>query len=210
VPFHFASQAAQLPAKTPFNLVNPAENRKRQGRQLAAAAMIALVTATAATALLVEQAVRARELWASSREQELDMQDQSQQAVLARQGEARRLAAFVQYGDLTNHVPVPELLARALGAHLPGTVRLSEVQVVRVTNGWSFALQGFVQDQAGGMSGALETLERDLEQGIFSARVLDSTRRRSLRGGPDETGAAPSRAGARANEKPFFVSGLIE
>jgi hypothetical protein len=60
------------------------------------------------------------------------------------------------------------------------------------------------------MSAALETLERDLEQGIFSARVLDSTRRRSLRGGPDETSPAPSRAGARANEKPFFVSGLIE
>ena len=210
VPFHFASQAAQLPAKTPFNLVNPAENRKRQGRQLAAAAMLALVTGTAATVLLVEQTVRARELWASSREQELDKQDQTQQAVLARQREARRLAAFVQYGDVTNHVPVPELLARSLGAHLPGTIRLSEVQVARVTNGWSFALQGFVQDQAGGMLVALETLERDLEEGLFSARVLDSTRRRSLRGGPDETSPTPSRAGARANEKPFFVSGLIE
>ena len=209
-PFYFATRAAELSTKHPLNLVNRAENRRRHGRQLAVAAVAVLLVGTASTVLLVERTVLAREARAVAMERELDEQARTQTGVLVDQQEARHLAAFVQFVDPARHPPVPELLARYLSARLPDALRLSDLQVVRATNGWSFVIQGFVQEQPDGVLGVLERFEQELEQGIFQTRIADSTRRRVFHPASTEPAATPSRAGARDNERAFFVAGLIE
>jgi hypothetical protein len=173
--------------------------------------LIGFLCLTTAAVALVEHTVRAREALAISMENAIDEQARSQNQVLAKQREARRLSALVQWLDPAGQPPVAELFARYLSAQTPPPLRFSEVQIQRGSNGWSFVLHGFVQDQPGGGLPVLERFENELEQGVFRAHLLGSTRRQML-GAGDASGAtppAPAKNGARGDEKPFFIAGEI-
>ena len=208
-PFYFAQQAALSSPKNPLNLVSQAENRRRHGRQLAAAAMVSLLAGTGLAVGLIEHTVRARETEAIRLEHELQEQAQAQNEMIARQQEARHLVGFVQFLSVTNHPPVADLFVRYLGAHTPPPLRVSDLKISRASNGWEFTLQGFAQESSEGMLSVLNNFEEDLARSVFQVRVRESTHRQFLRGGAAGL-AAQSRAGARDNEKPFFIWGAIE
>ena len=208
--FFYARQAGSLPPKLSLNLVSQNASPQRQSRQLAAAAVAALLIAASVTAVRVELLLNAREQHAKSRTHEIESLTQSQAAVLTRQHEGRRLTAFLNLVGSTNEPPIIELFARFLPTAIPEDIRLAEASVVRGTNGWEFHLEGFVSEKAGGYLGILDRFEDRLRRSIFRPQLTDSTHQR-LMGGKNADRPAPRlRSAERDGEKPFFVTGVIQ
>ena len=209
-PLAVASLGASASSKTSLNLISRAESRQHRHRQLAAAGIAALLVASAATALKVEQAVHARELKSAAAVRRLEAEASLQAANRARQLEARRLTALVHLVGTTNDPPVPELFARYLASAIPDTMRLSQLSVNRVTNGWTFHLEGFAREPAGGFLGLMERFDQQLGTSLFHPRITDSTHRRLFGGAESVFPATSLPHGGRADEKTFFVTGVIE
>jgi hypothetical protein len=208
-PSYFSQLAAAVTAKTPLNLVSPAESQQRRVRQLAAAAIAALLVGSTLTALKVESVVRARDRKAAAIEQRLDGDARAHELAAAQQNEAQRLERFVRLVGTTNEPPVGELFLRFLPTVVPDTLRLTRVNLSRGTNGWDFQLEGFAREQANGYLSLLGRFENSLEEGLFHAQILESTHRQLAEGRAAATGAAPVQSGGRADERPFFVTGII-
>jgi hypothetical protein len=88
-------------------------------------------------------------------------------------------------------------------------LRVSDLKMGRAQNGWTFTLQGFAQDTPEGLLAVLNKFEAELTRGVFQVRVRESTHGQVMRGTAGEA-VGLSRAGARENEKPFFITGTIE
>jgi hypothetical protein len=209
-PISYAHQAAAASPKLTLNLVSRAESRQRHARQLLAAGLAALLIASAATVFKVERTVRARERQATAAVQQLEAAANALTAAQIQQRDARRSTALLALVGTTNTPPVPELFARYLATAIPDSMRLNQLAVVRNTNGWSFHVEGFAREQTGTYLGLLERFEQELRTSVFHARIDDSTHRRLFGGTDAGPVAAPPVSGARADEKVFFVNGVIE
>lgn len=208
-PSYFSELAAAVTAKTPLNLISPAESHQKRLRQLAAAGMAALVAGSAIAALRVEQVVRARDRQAAAIEQRLESETRAYQTALEQQAEAQRLDGFVRLVGTTNEPPVGELFLRFLPTVVPDSMRFSKVNLVRGTNGWEFQIEGFAREQSQGYLTLLGRFEDALRSGVFRAQILESTHRQLEEGRTAGTSAALPQSGGRSDERPFFVTGVI-
>ena len=208
-PSYFSELAATVTAKTPLNLVSPVESQQRLVRKVAAAALAALLVGSTVTALRVEHVVRARDRQAAAIEARLDGDAKVHEGAVAQQSEAQRLERFIQLVGTTNEPPVGEMLLRFLPTVVPDTMRLTRVNLSRSTNGWDFQIEGFAREQANGYLSLLGRFEDTLKNGLFHAQILESTHRQIAEGRAAGTSAAPVQSGGRADERPFFVTGVI-
>jgi hypothetical protein len=207
-PFYFARQAALVSRKSTVNFASPASTRSR-ARVLVAAGLAAAVILSATTTLLVEITVRARERTVFQEKERLEAEANANAAGRSRQGEARRLDAFLRLVGSTNDAPMVELFARYLPTVTPEAVHFTEAVVSRGPAGWEFHLNGALREQSLDFLALLEQFERQLADGPFRTRITDSTPQQILRGAADAAAPSVRRSGRPGDEKPFFVKGLI-
>lgn len=202
-PLYYARQVAAASPRAALNLAPRSERFKKPLQRLAAVAVAALFCASVAVAVLAQLTVRARERAEANRARQWQAEEQIRSAARTLQRQATRWRAFVDVVGSTNDAPVAELFARYLATAVPDAIRLAHVDLHKGPAGWSCRLEGFAREQAEGFLAQMEDFERKLRTGIFNLRITDSTYQRLLAGT-----AQP--AGARSNERAFFITATIQ
>lgn len=207
--FYFARQAGLVSRKSTVNLVSPAETQRLRVRGLAATGLAAAVVLSATTTFVVERTVRARERATAELEQQLAAEGNTTARNRSLGREARRLDAFLRLVGSTNDAPVAELFARYLPTVAPESIHFTEASLSRGLGGWEFQLNGFLREQSLDYLAFLDQVERQLQNGPFSAQITDSTHQQILQGTAEANGPSARRSGRPGDEKPFFVKGMI-
>jgi hypothetical protein len=207
-PFLYARHVFLLSPKLRLNFLPPSALKKKSARTLAAMAVLLLAATTLGTTVVTELHVRARErTWQQQARQSTAEADIRSQSVVLN-NEASRWRALLSTIGSTNNAPVPELFLRALPGMLPEAVRLTRVDLIPLTNGWQVRLEGLTTDAAAQYIEVVNTLEERLALEPFRMRILNSTRRQLANGGGSQSSAV--KGPGRAQERPFFIEGLIE
>lgn len=205
-PLLYARHVFQLSPKLRLNFLPPSALKKKSTQALVAVTVVLLGALTLSTTIITEIQVHAREktLKNQARQSSAEMDIRNQSVGLF--NDALRWRALISAIGTTNDPSIPELFLRTLGDTVPEPVRLTQVHLEPVTNGWQIRLDGYTTDAAGQYVETVTQLEKRLSTGPFQVRIENSTLRQLSRGGQASAVKVP----ARENERPFFVEGLIE
>ena len=172
---------------------------------MAAIGIAALFCLSVTSAVMTQIDVRAREVALANVTQQQQAEDQKHATEHKLQTVAARWQSFLRVVGSTNDPPVATVFAHYLGTVIPDSMRLTQLDASRTTNGWNCRIEGVVRENEQGFITQMEAFERQLQSGLFKLRVTDSSYQQLFRG------TAPGQPGSikRDSERPFFVTGTI-
>jgi hypothetical protein len=186
-------------------------------RPVLAAGMAALLLVSMATAAWVLDQARTQSLEQERWKREVRAAARIRETRLSRGQEWDNLRALIVTVGDPDQPAVVSAFCRYLQTTTPATLRLTGLDLERVTNGWALRLEGISREQGGRFVSGIEEWEAGMTGGVFRVRVEDSTHRRSVAGSSAGLGSTLPMSGEgrvtpkpEPGEKPFFLSGTIQ
>jgi hypothetical protein len=201
----FAEQALHLSPQAIFNFAHT-HQRPPAWVQTSLTAATAVVLAGALAIAAAVELKRHRQAVEEMGRVELATERDGQQL------EARHLRALARTLDRQGP-DVATALVQHLPLAVPAGLRLTTVELVNATNHWAVHVEGVTREQGSGFLTLVEQLEAELSRSVLKLQVSDSTHRRTFLGSsapPAPRPALPSQPLGSREERPFFLSGIIE
>jgi hypothetical protein len=207
--FLLAWETSQLSPRTPGNLLSQFHSEDVYRRRLAAVAVAAGLVFSVGFSGWINHLIKDRELQLQSIQSQIEESRTQHEETLSVWKIALQKQSFVASVGSPTDPPVPVLLLRYLGSHLPETFVLGRIDLNRATNRWYFRLEGRQMVSTMDFFTTLEAFERELTNSVFKAQIAASTRTRLFQESSTEIRGLTAAGAANDGEKPFFVEGVI-
>lgn len=206
-----ALEVAELRDTVSLNFAHGRQRQPAWVRPALAVGMAVLLMVSGITALMTDREARSRERDVARmvREGRAAAEIAANKDTLRR--EANQLRAVTRLIGLPDEPAVVPTFLRYLRATVPQSVRFTALTLSQSTNGWNVLVEGMTREKGSGYLALVESLEKELTEGVFRVKISDSSQRRSIEGASAQMMASVGSRGAlAAGERPFFLTGSIQ
>lgn len=201
--------AATLPARMAGNLLDQVDGEDlRQRRTQAYAVAAGFLLSLGFWFLLDRMVEKRRDEISTIQASAAEIRKRHEDAITVWRDSLERKAMVSAVGT-PEDAPVARLFLRQLGSVLPETAVLQQVELRQGTNSWVFRIDGRCVKPEVDLMGLVSQLEESLRTSVFKASISSSSRIALFsEAGSDSRRGSPV-AGVAADDRAFFVEGIL-